>query len=252
MFGLFQAMAGSKTQLVSPAAALPGRSTPIPTAERHAVLGTALKAPLSTSQQEALFGCGCFWGAEKGFWRLPGVVTTAVGYAGGFTPNPAYEEVCSGATGHTEVVRVVWDVNAVDFSPDGRWLAAGSGLAALGLAGAFGLTELLSFDRMISIIGKMAWQQSTSFILVALPLFILMGEVMLQAGMMQRIYDSASKLVAALPGGLLQTNIAASMVFAACTGSSLASAATIGSSRPSRIRRARHATANWPSSASIR
>ena len=109
-------MAGSKTQLVSPAAALPGRSTPIPTAERHAVLGTALKAPLSTSQQEALFGCGCFWGAEKGFWRLPGVVTTAVGYAGGFTPNPAYEEVCSGATGHTEVVRVVWDVNAVDFS----------------------------------------------------------------------------------------------------------------------------------------
>jgi C4-dicarboxylate transporter, DctM subunit len=106
----------------------------------------------------------------------------------------------------------------------GVWVAG-----ALGLAGAFGLTELLSFDRMISIIGKMAWQQSTSFILVALPLFILMGEVMLQAGMMLRIYNAASKLVAALPGGLLQTNIAASMVFAACTGSSLASAATIGS-----------------------
>jgi tripartite ATP-independent transporter DctM subunit len=106
----------------------------------------------------------------------------------------------------------------------GVWVAA-----ALGLAGAFGLTELLSFDRMVSIVGKMAWQQGTSFVLVALPLFILMGEVMLQAGIMQRIYNAASKLVAALPGGLLQTNIAASMVFAACTGSSLASAATIGS-----------------------
>jgi tripartite ATP-independent transporter DctM subunit len=106
----------------------------------------------------------------------------------------------------------------------GVWVAA-----ALGLAGAYGLTELLSFDRMISVVGKMAWQQGTSFILVALPLFILMGEVMLQAGMMQRIYNAASKLVAALPGGLLQTNIVASMVFAACTGSSLASAATIGS-----------------------
>ena len=106
----------------------------------------------------------------------------------------------------------------------GVWVAA-----ALGLAGAYGLTELLSFDRMISVVGKMAWQQSTSFILVALPLFILMGEVMLQAGIMQRVYNAASKLVAALPGGLLQTNIAASMIFAACTGSSLASAATIGS-----------------------
>jgi tripartite ATP-independent transporter DctM subunit len=106
----------------------------------------------------------------------------------------------------------------------GVWVAA-----ALGLAGAFGLTTLLSFDRMVSVVGKMAWQQGTSFVLVALPLFVLMGEMMLQAGMMQRIYNAASKLVAALPGGLLQTNIAASMVFAACTGSSLASAATIGS-----------------------
>ncbi len=106
----------------------------------------------------------------------------------------------------------------------GVWVAA-----ALGLAGAWGLTGLLSFDRMISILGKMVWQQSTSFILVALPLFILMGEIMLQAGIMQRVYNAASKLVAALPGGLLQTNIAASMIFAACTGSSLASAATIGS-----------------------
>ncbi|MBM5806201.1 MAG: peptide-methionine (S)-S-oxide reductase MsrA [Cyanobacteria bacterium M_surface_10_m2_179] len=109
-------MGASKNQLIAAEAALPGRASPLATAERHVVLGTALKAPLSTSQQEALFGCGCFWGAEKGFWRLPGVISTAVGYAGGFTPNPTYEEVCSGRTGHTEVVRVVWDVNAVDFS----------------------------------------------------------------------------------------------------------------------------------------
>jgi len=116
VFGLFTGMGSSKAQLVTAEAALPGRAEPLATADRHWVLGTALKAPLGTSQQEALFGCGCFWGAEKGFWRLPGVVTTAVGYAGGYTPNPTYEEVCSGRTGHTEVVRVVWDVNAVDFS----------------------------------------------------------------------------------------------------------------------------------------
>jgi peptide-methionine (S)-S-oxide reductase len=84
--------------------------------EQHAVLGTALRAPLTTSQAEVLFGCGCFWGAEKGFWRLPGAVTTAVGYAGGSSPNPTYQQVCSGRTGHAEVVRVVWDVNAIDFS----------------------------------------------------------------------------------------------------------------------------------------
>jgi peptide-methionine (S)-S-oxide reductase len=116
VFGLFDGLGGSKGQLVARDAALPGRADPIATADRHVVLGTALKAPLSTSQQEALFGCGCFWGAEKGFWRLPGVISTAVGYAGGYTPNPTYEEVCSGRTGHTEVVRVVWDVNAIDFS----------------------------------------------------------------------------------------------------------------------------------------
>jgi len=109
-------MGANKTALVSPEAALPGRAAAIPTSDRHLVLGTALKAPLSTSQDEALFACGCFWGAEKGFWRLPGVISTAVGYAGGFSPNPTYEEVCSGRTGHTEVVRVVWDVNAIDFS----------------------------------------------------------------------------------------------------------------------------------------
>lgn len=106
----------------------------------------------------------------------------------------------------------------------GVWVAA-----SLGLAGAFALDQLLSYERMISVMGKMAWQQSTSFILIALPLFILMGEILLQAGLMSRIYEAASKIVSGLPGGLLQTNIAASTVFAACTGSSLASAATIGS-----------------------
>ena len=82
----------------------------------HAVLGTPLRAPLMSDQEEALFACGCFWGAEKGFWKLPGVVTTAVGYAGGQAPNPSYRDVCSGSTGHTEVVRVVWSAPAVDFS----------------------------------------------------------------------------------------------------------------------------------------
>ena len=84
--------------------------------ERHVVLGTPLKAPLMEDQEEIVFGCGCFWGAEKGFWRLPGVVSTAVGYAGGQTPSPSYEQVCSGRTGHTEVVRVVYSTPAIDFS----------------------------------------------------------------------------------------------------------------------------------------
>ena len=82
----------------------------------HAVLGTPIKAPPLTGQQEAVFGCGCFWGAEKGFWRLPGVITTAVGYAGGQVDNPSYDQVCSGRTGHSEVVRVVWDQTQIDFS----------------------------------------------------------------------------------------------------------------------------------------
>ena len=83
---------------------------------RHAVLGSEITAAPAAGQQEALFGCGCFWGAEKGFWRLPGVVTTAVGYAGGSTQDPSYDQVCSGRTGHAEVVRVVWDSERVDFS----------------------------------------------------------------------------------------------------------------------------------------
>ncbi|MEB3176684.1 MAG: peptide-methionine (S)-S-oxide reductase MsrA [Synechococcus sp.] len=82
----------------------------------HVLLGTPIDAAPAEGQQQALFGCGCFWGAEKGFWRLPGVITTAVGYAGGGGANPSYEQVCSGATGHAEVVRVVWDTSVIDFS----------------------------------------------------------------------------------------------------------------------------------------
>lgn len=88
--------------------ALPGRTTRMPVPPRHAVLGTPMDGPLPAGMHEALFGMGCFWGAERKFWTVRGVYTTAVGYAGGFTPNPTYEEVCSGRTGHTEVVRVVW------------------------------------------------------------------------------------------------------------------------------------------------
>ena len=80
------------------------------------VLGTPIDAPLQPGQAEVLFGCGCFWGAEKGFWRLPGVVSTAVGYAGGSGAFPSYEQVCSGRTGHAEVVRVVWDGAALGFA----------------------------------------------------------------------------------------------------------------------------------------
>ena len=80
----------------------------------HTVLKNELTAKLKDNEQEILFGCGCFWGAEKGFWRLPGVITTAVGYAGGEKEKPNYREVCSGLTGHTEVVRVVWNNNEID------------------------------------------------------------------------------------------------------------------------------------------
>ena len=84
--------------------------------QAHVILGTPIGAAVQAGEAEALFGCGCFWGAEKGFWRLPGVVTTAVGYAGGTAPNPSYEQVCSGRTGHAEVVRVVWRQDRIDFS----------------------------------------------------------------------------------------------------------------------------------------
>jgi peptide-methionine (S)-S-oxide reductase len=102
-------------RLPAPSEALPGRDTPIPTAERHAVLGTPLVGPFPAGFESVLFGMGCFWGAERLFWRVPGVYTTSVGYAGGYTPNPTYEEVCSGQTGHAEVVQVVFDPAEVDF-----------------------------------------------------------------------------------------------------------------------------------------
>jgi peptide-methionine (S)-S-oxide reductase len=98
-----------KTKLVDPDHALAGRDRGVPVAERHAVLGTPLKPPFPEGLERAVFGMGCFWGAERVFWQASGVYTTAVGYAGGFTPNPTYEEVCSGRTGHTEAVLVVFD-----------------------------------------------------------------------------------------------------------------------------------------------
>lgn len=98
-----------KLELPSAAEALPGRATPIPTAERHFVSGRPLKGPYPAGSEKAMFGLGCFWGAERKFWSLDGVFVTAVGYAGGHTPNATYEEVCSGRTGHNEVVLVVYE-----------------------------------------------------------------------------------------------------------------------------------------------
>ncbi|MFZ2289194.1 MAG: peptide-methionine (S)-S-oxide reductase MsrA [Halopseudomonas yangmingensis] len=106
---MFHSMSEFKRRLPSADEALPGRATPIPTAERHAVLATPLKPPFAEGSQQIIFGMGCFWGAERRFWQLPGVQVTAVGYSGGLTPNPTYEEVCSGRTGHNEVVLVVFD-----------------------------------------------------------------------------------------------------------------------------------------------
>jgi peptide-methionine (S)-S-oxide reductase len=100
---------GSKTRMVAPEDALSGRPDPIPTADTHFVLGTPLKPPFPDGLESIVVGMGCFWGAERVFWQAPGVYTTAVGYAGGYTPNPSYEEVCSAKTGHTEVVLVVFD-----------------------------------------------------------------------------------------------------------------------------------------------
>jgi peptide-methionine (S)-S-oxide reductase len=95
--------------VVDASSALPGRDTEMPVPARHQVLGTPLRPPFPENMQTVVFGMGCFWGAERIFWQAEGVYTTAVGYAGGFTPNPTYEEVCSGQTGHAEVVLVAFD-----------------------------------------------------------------------------------------------------------------------------------------------
>ncbi len=102
-------------RLPTAAEALPGRDVPMPVRSAHRVLPATLDGPFPDGSAFALFGMGCFWGAERKFWQLPGVVSTAVGYAGGLTPNPTYEEACSGLTGHTEVVRVVFDPAQVTY-----------------------------------------------------------------------------------------------------------------------------------------
>ncbi len=104
-----------KTAMPTADEALPGRATPMPVPDRHLVNGTSLEPPFPEGTETAIFAMGCFWGAERKFWQTEGVVTTAVGYAGGFTPNPTYEEVCSGRTGHTEAVLVVFDPTKVGY-----------------------------------------------------------------------------------------------------------------------------------------
>lgn len=110
LFGL-----GKKQTIPTPEEALPGRTSEMPVPEKHYVNGNPLKAPFPEGMEQAVFGLGCFWGAERKFWQLDGVYTTAVGYAAGSTPNPTYKEVCSGMTGHNEVVLVVYDPKKVSY-----------------------------------------------------------------------------------------------------------------------------------------
>ncbi len=112
---MFELFARKKVVMPSPETALTGRDTPMPITNRHYVNGTPLQPPFPAPMQQALFGLGCFWGAERKFWQVEGVYTTAVGYAAGYTPNPTYEEVCSGLTGHNEVVLVVFDPTVVSY-----------------------------------------------------------------------------------------------------------------------------------------
>jgi peptide-methionine (S)-S-oxide reductase len=111
MFGF---RSGDKTTMVERADALPGRDTPLPVPERHAVLGTPLQGPWPDGLEVLYVAMGCFWGAERIFWRIPGVHSTAAGYMGGWTPNPTYEETCTARTGHAEAVQVVYDPAEVD------------------------------------------------------------------------------------------------------------------------------------------
>lgn len=113
---MFELFARKKAVMPSPEAALAGRDTPMPVSNRHYVKGTPLQPPFPANMQQAVFGLGCFWGAERKFWQMDGVYTTAVGYAAGYTPNPTYEEVCSGLTGHNEVVLVVFDPDSVSYA----------------------------------------------------------------------------------------------------------------------------------------
>jgi peptide-methionine (S)-S-oxide reductase len=104
-----------KSEIPTPATALKGRAEKLPVPARHHVLGSPLEGPFPATYQQAIFALGCFWGAERKFWQLPGVFTTAVGYAAGLTPNPTYREVCSGMTGHAEVVLVVFDPARISY-----------------------------------------------------------------------------------------------------------------------------------------
>ena len=113
---LFELPRREKSKMVPKEAALPGRTRPMSVAYAHAVNGAPLKAPYPVGMQKAVFALGCFWGAERLFWKTPGVYVTAVGYIAGFTPNPTYQEVCSGKTGHTEAVLVVYDPGVVSFA----------------------------------------------------------------------------------------------------------------------------------------
>lgn len=106
---------GKKTAMVAPNEALPGRSATMPVPDKHFVNGNPLKAPFPQGMETAMFGLGCFWGAERKFWQIPGVYSTAVGYAAGYTPNPSYQEVCTGMTGHNEVVLVAFDPQQVSY-----------------------------------------------------------------------------------------------------------------------------------------
>jgi len=104
-----------KNALISAEDALPGRDQAIPIVHNHYVSGQSIQSPFADNLQQAVFAMGCFWGAERRFWQQQGVASSAVGYAGGFTPNPTYDEVCSGLTGHTEVVLVVYDPEVISF-----------------------------------------------------------------------------------------------------------------------------------------